>query len=238
MEFFKHEGAEEPKESDCPVCYDSLSGTERTLSCGHVFCHDCLVRTLVGVTRDGVISDTIVCPMCRHLTFIKKQRDDAVGSPLPSAEKGEPARKEEQTLEVPIREPEDFTRYPGDFTSHPGDFTRYPSALWRATAALGFDWRRWLRRVCAFGRQGRLVVPSLDHSASQVFVISEQGRPMAEEDALSVASAAAVVHQQQPLHARRRRMKICTTGHCLLFLLSIFTILALVAATLPWILLA
>lgn len=219
MAFYKHEGVEEPTESECPVCYESLSGTERTLSCGHVFCHDCLVRTLVSITRDGIIGDTIVCPVCRHLTFIKKQKDAVVS--IVNTEKED--TKEEQTLEVPIHAPRQ-------------DFTHYPGALLHATARtvpLGFDWRRWFRWMCIFRRHG-LVIPNLDHNVSQIFIISEQGRPMAEEDALSIVSTVVV---QQP-HVRRRRLKICTTGRCLLFLLIIFTILALVATTLPWILLA
>ena len=224
MAFYKHEGVEEPTEPECPVCYESLSGSERTLSCGHVFCHDCLVRTLVSITGDGVIRDTIICPVCRHLTFIKKQSDAVVVSLL-NAEKEE-AKQGEQTLKVPIPAP-------------PGAeyFTHYPGALLQSatrTVPLGFGWRRCFQRMGAL-RRHVLVFPNLNHNASQIFIISEQGRPMAEEDALREVSTVVVV--QQP-HVRPRRFKICTTGRWLLFLLSIFTILALVAATLPWILLA
>ncbi|XP_030200238.1 RING finger protein 222 [Gadus morhua] len=223
MAFYKHEGLEEPTEPECPVCYESLSGSERTLSCGHVFCHDCLVRTLVSITRDGVIRDTIICPVCRHLTFIKKQTD-AVVSML--NEEKEETKQGEQTLKVPIPAPAG-AEY----------FAHYPGALLQSaarTVPLGFDWRRCFRRMGAFRRQ-ILVFPNLDHNASQIFIISEQGRPMAEEDALRELSTVVVV-QQPPV--RPRRIKICTTGRWLLFLLSIFTLLALVAATLPWILLA
>ncbi|CAF89404.1 unnamed protein product, partial [Tetraodon nigroviridis] len=140
-----------------PVCYEYLSGTERTLCCGHVFCHDCLVKTLVCINSDGIIRDTIVCPICRHLTFIKKQKETLVTFVED--------KNEGQTLEVPI------------------------------------------------------------------FIISGEGRPMAEDDALRIVMT--VVQPQ-----RRRRRKICTTARCLFFLLAVFTLLALVAATLPWILLA
>ena len=206
------------------MCYESLSGSDRTLSCGHVFCHDCLVRTLVSITGDGVIRDTIICPVCRHLTFIKKQSDAVVVSLL-NAEKEE-AKQGEQTLKVPIPAP-------------PGAeyFTHYPGALLQSatrTVPLGFGWRRCFQRMGAL-RRHVLVFPNLNHNASQIFIISEQGRPMAEEDTLREVSTVVVV--QQP-HVRPRRFKICTTGRWLLFLLSIFTILALVAATLPWILLA
>lgn len=190
------------------MCYESLSGSERTLSCGHVFCHDCLVKTLVSVNSNGNIRDTIVCPICRHLTFIRKQKEALVSL---NADKDAG-----QTLEVPL------VPLPGgqhqSTGSAPGD-----------TLPRGLNWIthvvRWMsERV----RRQRLVCPS--HSASQIFIISAEGRPMVEEDALS---AVMTVVQQN-----RQRRRVCTTARCLFFLLSVFTALALVAATLPWVLLA
>ena len=114
---------EEPTEPEFPVCYECMSGSERTLSCGHVSYHDCLVRTLVSITGDGVITvrvrDTIICPLCRHLTFIKKQAD-AVEAILLNAKKEE-TKQGEQTLKVPIPAP-------------PGAFTHYPGALLQSVA--------------------------------------------------------------------------------------------------------
>uniref|UniRef100_A0A8K9WSP8 RING-type domain-containing protein n=1 Tax=Oncorhynchus mykiss TaxID=8022 RepID=A0A8K9WSP8_ONCMY len=162
------------QDSECPVCYESLSGTERTLSCGHVFCHDCLVKTLVSINRDGVIRDTIICPVCRHLTFIKKQQE--VGVPLAPGKKR--ARKEHHHE----------ARRASGHSSSPN---------------------------------------------SQIFIISAQGRPMADEDAVSLDTMPVVL---QP-NRRRRRVKICTTARCLVVLLVIFTLMAMVAATLPWIIL-
>lgn len=197
---------------ECPVCYELLSGAERTLSCGHVFCHDCLVKTLVSINSDGNIRDTIACPICRHLTFIRKQKEALVS--LAAADK---APRQAQTLEVPLPLPQgqlqDARRASGD--SSPG----------------GDHWMsRCFRGISERLRRQRLIRPS--HNASQIFIISAEGRPMAEEDALSVVMT--VVQPQR----RRRRVRICTTARCLLLLLSAFTILALVAATLPWILLA
>lgn len=208
MEFHKEDSQEDAQE--CPVCYESLSGTERTLSCGHVFCHDCLVKTLVSINSDGNIRDTIVCPICRHLTFIKKQKEALVSL---AADKDS---NEAQTLEVPLPLP------PGQLQSArrtSGD------SLPRGVNWIAQCFRGLFERV----RRQRLISPS--HNASQIFIISTEGRPMAEEDALSVVMT--VVHPQ-----RRRRRRICTTARCLIFLLSAFTVLALVAATLPWILLA
>ncbi|XP_037544343.1 RING finger protein 222 [Nematolebias whitei] len=208
MALFKDGSAEDAHE--CPVCYESLSGSERTLSCGHVFCHDCLVKTLVSINSDGNIRDTIACPICRHLTFIRRQKEALVSIAAP---KGPDAG---QTLEVP---------------SPPGR-GQLQSAR-RASDSL-FSGVNWIVHCCRCGlqriRAGRLISPSRN-SACQIFIISAQGRPMAEEDALDV-----VMVPGQP--ERRRRRRICTTARCLILLLSAFTVLALVAATLPWILLA
>lgn len=209
MAFYKEDSQEDAQE--CPVCYECLSGTERTLSCGHVFCHDCLVKTLVSIQSDGNIRDTIVCPVCRHLTFIKKQKEAALVSLAADKdpEKG-------QTLEVPLPLP-------------PGQLQDARRAS-RVSSPRGVDWiAHCFRRVSERVRRQRLISPS--HNASQIFIISTEGRPMAEGDALDVVMT--VVHPQ-----RRRRRRICTTARCLIVLLSAFTVLALVAATLPWILLA
>uniref|UniRef100_A0A8C3G2X2 Ring finger protein 222 n=1 Tax=Cyclopterus lumpus TaxID=8103 RepID=A0A8C3G2X2_CYCLU len=196
---------------ECPVCYECLSGTERTLSCGHVFCHDCLVKTLVSINSNGNIRDTIVCPICRHLTFIKKQKQALVPAVTADKDPGEG-----QILEVPLPPP------PGPVQS-----------AWRASVDASPGQVNWIARC--FREMSYRLCPqrwiSPNRNASQIFIISAQGRPMAENDALSVVMT---VVRPRP----RRRRRICTTARCLLFLLSAFTILALVAATLPWILLA
>ncbi|XP_054615582.1 RING finger protein 222 [Dunckerocampus dactyliophorus] len=210
MAFYKDDAQEDV--SECPVCYESLCGTERTLSCGHVFCHDCLVKTLVSVHTSGNIRDTIVCPICRHLTFIRKQKDELLTL---TERKGDPEDGGGgQTLEVPM------------MTLQP------PLVQFQETPASPTG-VRWIRN-CFHGvserfRRQRLIRPC--HSASQIFIISAQGRPMTEEDAFSMVMT--VVHPH-----RRRRYRVCTTARCLLVLLSTFTMLALVAAILPWILLA
>lgn len=192
---------------ECPVCYDSLSASERTLSCGHVFCHDCLVKTLVSINADGNIRDTIACPVCRHLTFIKKQKD----APPSSSAATDP--RAVQTLEVPIPLPVD-----------------QPQGARRTSTDREVKWiARCFGGISERLRRQRLICPG--QNASQIFIISTEGRPMSENDALSVALA--VVQPQ-----RRRRRRICTTARCLMALLCAFTLLALVAATLPWILLA
>ncbi|XDV13702.1 hypothetical protein PO909_002060 [Leuciscus waleckii] len=184
---------EAQEDSECPVCYDSLTDSARTLSCGHHFCHDCLVRTLVNTTQNGSIKrDAIICPVCRHLTFITKHHrltfsldeDKRIG----------------RTLEVPP----------------------VPTRLGCIGRCLG-------RISCRLCRRS-LVCPK---DASEVFIISELGRPMTEGDVIDIGIASGL---QRDYGSNGQRL--CTISCCLLILMITFTLLALVAATLPWVLLA
>ncbi|XP_028311547.1 RING finger protein 222 [Gouania willdenowi] len=204
MDVNEEDSAQDAEE--CPVCYESFCGTERTLSCGHGFCHDCLVKTLVSVNSDGNIKDTLVCPICRHLTFIRRYKESLV--PLT----GDTDVEQRQILEVPVthRRVQDARSGPARV---PSSSSSSSSCCWSIS-----------KRV----RPQRLISP--DHNEQQVFIISSEGRPMAEGDSFSLVMT--VVHPQ------RRRRRICTTAQCLLVLLSLFTVIALIAVTLPWILLA
>ncbi|XP_076852887.1 RING finger protein 222 [Brachyhypopomus gauderio] len=194
----------EAQESECPVCYESLSEVARTLSCGHVFCHDCLVRTFVIVTRDGVVTrDSIICPICRHVTFVTKQKVHGCA--------GE-TQKNAKILEVPSVCNLRSANAPRSTNS------RLP---WMGQC---ISWAS-----CKLSRQ-RLVCPK---ETSQVFIISDMGRPMSDEDIIDVGTNAVIQE-----NSRAMRCAVCTTSHCLLVLLMAFILLALVAATLPWVLLA
>lgn len=198
-------------ETDCPICYECLSGSARTLSCSHTFCHDCLVRTLVSINKDGVITrDSIICPICRHLTFIAKQNDLVVTNHL--------GAQMQKTLEVPL------------LGAQPVNNRSTNLPLNRSTGRFGWI-TRFFRVVSErFNSQG-LFRPR--KKTSEVFIISELGRPMKEDDIIPLPATTVIL----PIR-RRTRPRICTTGRCLLFLLSIFSILALITVTLPWILLA
>ncbi|KAL1278639.1 hypothetical protein QQF64_025312 [Cirrhinus molitorella] len=191
---------EEAQDSECPVCYESLSDSDRTLSCGHHFCHDCLVRTLVNTSQNGSIKrDNIICPVCRHLTFIKKFQ----GYTLSMVED----KKIGKTLEVPsIPTP----------VVPVGSHTGCICSCLRSISC----------RLC----RRRLVCPK---DASEVFIISELGRPMTEGDVFDIGPTLAMQQDYS-----RNGQRFCTISCCLLILMITFTLLALVAATLPWVLLA
>ncbi|XP_056308400.1 RING finger protein 222 [Danio aesculapii] len=197
---------EEAQDSECPVCYESLSDSDRTLSCGHHFCHDCLVRTLVNTSLNGTNKrDNIICPVCRHLTFIKKQHE----FPVSITE----SKRIGKTLEVPSVPPPEFPR--NTVGSHTGGLECICRCL-----------RRISCRLC----RRQLVCPK---DASEVFIISEFGRPMAEGDVIDIATTSGT---QQDYSSNGQRF--CTISCWLLVLMISFTLLALVAATLPWVLLA
>ncbi|XP_064251369.1 RING finger protein 222 [Passer domesticus] len=63
--------------AECPVCYERLQpleATHRRLSCGHTFCHDCLVKCLLSAKLDGHLQSSIVCPVCRFVTFLSRRK--------------------------------------------------------------------------------------------------------------------------------------------------------------------
>ncbi|XP_062874451.1 RING finger protein 222 [Trichomycterus rosablanca] len=187
--------------TECPVCFESFSEAARTLSCGHAFCHDCLVGIFVSSNREGsLIRDSIICPVCRHVTFVNKLHGLV-----------KKKDKHAKILEVPT------------------------TFAWRpAISRTGGDQSnrigRNLRWILSKLRRQRLVCPK---ESLQVFIISDLGRPIADEDIIDVGSHA-VMNENGP----DRRWTVRLTTHCLVFLLIAFTLLALVAATLPWLFLA
>ncbi|XP_051988803.1 RING finger protein 222 [Xyrauchen texanus] len=195
---------EEAQDNECPVCYESLSDSARTLSCRHQFCHDCLVRTLVNTSPSGPIKrDNIICPVCRHLTFIKKLHEFTVSSVE--------AKKTGKTLEV--------SSEPTPVFPAGGSHRRSLTCIFRC-----------LRRISCRLCRRRLICP---RDNSEVFIISEFGRPMAEEDVINIGTNSAMQRNYNSNGCR-----FCTISCCLLVLMITFTLLALVAATLPWVLLA
>lgn len=195
---------EEAQDSECPVCYERLSDSVRTLSCGHRFCHDCLVRTLLNANLKGSNQrDNIVCPVCRHITFIAKLH----GFTASVAE----AKNTGKTLAVPSVSTTSVLS---------GNAGRS-----RGFGCISACFRKITCRLC----RRRLICPK---DSSDVFIISEAGRPMKESDVIGMGTTSATQHNYS------RAPRFCTISCCLLILMITFTLLALVVATLPWVLLA
>ncbi|XP_055043153.1 RING finger protein 222 [Misgurnus anguillicaudatus] len=190
---------------ECPVCYENLSESVRTLSCGHHFCHDCLVRTLLNANLNGSIKrDNIICPVCRHLTFITRFHRFTASITE--------AKNTGKTLEVPSVPTAVLSRNAG--ISHSGGLDCFGTCL---------------RKISCILCRRRLICPK---DSSDVFIISESGRPMDESDVIDIGTTSTMQHSY------RNGRRICTISCCLLILMIAFTLLALVAATLPWVLLA
>lgn len=142
---------------ECPVCYESLTGRDRTLSCQHVFCHDCLVKTLLSISADGNIRDNIVCPICQHATFIKRQKEG------PHSSSQDKSRGQAQILEVPL----------------PGAASRKerPPRFSRCLSQRAEDWIN-----ACLGWISSPLRRNKPCKGSQLFVITTERRPVAEVD--------------------------------------------------------
>ncbi|XP_042198504.1 RING finger protein 222 [Callorhinchus milii] len=139
--------------SECPVCYEKVSrhsAALRTLTCRHIFCHDCLVKTVVN---QGTKPKRVVCPVCRHVTFLSKR-----GLVAMATDKAPP-----QTLRIPLPTPEPPPPPPTTVPVPPPPGGAFGSLC------------RSLRGCCPG-------TPRAAAQRSRVFVISGRGRPMSEEE--------------------------------------------------------
>ncbi|XP_018422481.1 PREDICTED: RING finger protein 222 [Nanorana parkeri] len=197
----------EANTNECPVCYERLQNpsiSERRLSCGHSFCHDCLVKYLMTAKKEGATNKNIICPLCRYVTFLTNR-----GLILPPRT-GEPNR----ILEVPITPP--CLRH----TSLLGN----PNTLIIPITEASESDNPYLSRCTCLADTN---LDSLNHThGSQVFIISDQGQPMCNEDINGPTIT-------QPVDAR---VSCCRSPSIIMVLLVIFLV-AVLAAVLPWILL-
>uniref|UniRef100_A0A4W3JWC8 RING-type domain-containing protein n=1 Tax=Callorhinchus milii TaxID=7868 RepID=A0A4W3JWC8_CALMI len=81
------------------VQHSTAHAALRTLTCRHIFCHDCLVKTVVN---QGTKPKRVVCPVCRHVTFLSKRGLVAMA-----------------TDKAPPPDPEDPSAHPGAAAAAP-----------------------------------------------------------------------------------------------------------------------
>ncbi|XP_069785670.1 RING finger protein 222 [Narcine bancroftii] len=101
--------SEEAGSDECPVCYEKVSRQNqslRTLTCHHVFCHDCLVKTVINQESQP---KKVVCPVCRHVTFLSRRGRGWIAK----------NKEGKQTLEIPLSEPSSPAPEPGGMLPPP-----------------------------------------------------------------------------------------------------------------------
>ncbi|XP_009475937.1 RING finger protein 222 [Pelecanus crispus] len=203
--------------AECPVCYEKfhpLEAMHRKLSCGHTFCHDCLVKCLLSTKLDGQVQSSIICPICRYVTFLSKK---ALWPPK--------ACTNPQTPEMPLSpsslshltkmEASNTLVVPSHFVMPVQNFDRCCSM-----------------RNSPMDSQG---VPGELAREAHIFVISDHGMPLVDADCGSLERRSRAETQSSVSSSSALGVKCCQSPIALAVLL-ILTV-AMLAAVLPWLLL-
>ncbi|NWU92960.1 RN222 protein, partial [Upupa epops] len=204
--------------AECPVCYEKfhpLEATHRQLSCGHTFCHDCLVKCLLSTKLDGQIQNSIICPVCRYVTFLSKKK-----ALWPSNVGISP-----RTLEMPLT-PSSLSHLTKMEASNtlvvPNHFVM---------PVQGFD------QCCSTGQNpmGSQGGPGALAQEAHVFVISDYGMPLMDLDCSSLERRSRAETQSSVSYSSALGVKCCQSPIALAVLLILAV--AMLAAVLPWLLL-
>ncbi|XP_038013396.1 RING finger protein 222 [Motacilla alba alba] len=197
--------------AECPVCYERFQPPEashRRLSCGHTFCHDCLVKCLLSAKLDGHVQSSIVCPVCRFVTFLSRKK--ALWPP---------SAADPRALEVPLS-PSSLSQLLGSQASNalvvPSHFVLPVQSLQPGGLSPG----------AGLARQ------------AHVFVISEHGMPLlAAQDCGSPARGGGQDAASSGSVASGPALGLqCCQSPMALAVMLVLTV-AMLAAVLPWLLL-
>ncbi|NXA94506.1 RN222 protein, partial [Melanocharis versteri] len=198
--------------AECPVCYEKfqpLEATHRRLSCGHTFCHDCLVKCLLAAKLDGHIQSSIICPVCRYVTFLSKKK--ALWPPR--------AGTNPRTLEMPLSP----SSLPQLAKTEAGNTLVVPSHFVMPVQSL---------EQCSAGPQG---LPGLLAREAHIFVISDHGMPLVATDCGSLGRRSRADTASSVSSSPALGVKCCQSPMALAVML-VLTV-AMLAAVLPWLLL-
>ncbi|NXE44031.1 RN222 protein, partial [Ptilorrhoa leucosticta] len=199
--------------AECPVCYEKFQPPEaahRRLSCGHTFCHDCLVKCLLSAKLDGHVQSSITCPVCRWVTFLSKKK--ALWPPR--------AGTNPRTPEMPLS-PSSLCRPAKSEASNtlvvPSHFVMPVQSLERGSAG-------------PRGLPGGVLARE-----AHIFVISEHGMPLVAADCGSLRGRSAPDTASSVSSSPALGLKCCQSPMALAVMLVLT--LAMLAAVLPWLLL-
>lgn len=204
--------------AECPVCYEKfhpLEAMHRQLSCGHIFCHDCLVKCLLSAKLDGQVQSSIICPICRYVTFLSKKK--ALWPPK--------ARTNSWTLEMPLS-PSSLTHLT---KTEANNTLVVPSHF--VMPVQSFD-RRFSTGSSPMDSGG---VPGKLAREVHIFVISDHGMPLVNAECSSLGRRSREETRSSVSTSSALGVKCCQSPIALAVLL-ILTV-AMLAAVLPWLLL-
>uniref|UniRef100_A0A8C8RRB6 Ring finger protein 222 n=1 Tax=Pelusios castaneus TaxID=367368 RepID=A0A8C8RRB6_9SAUR len=203
---------------ECPVCYEKfhpLEAAHRTLSCGHTFCHDCLVKYLLSSRLDGQVQNNIICPVCRYVTFLSKK------VPHWPPKLGEAPQPLELALS-PSLLPHLAKSVPDNTLVVPSQFVMPVQSYDRCHSLCGFP-------------MDSLAMPAGLAREAHVFVISDRGMPLLEESCRSVGRGSGAEAPESVASMSSLGMWCCRSPIILAILL--ISTVALLAAVFPWVLL-
>lgn len=203
---------------ECPVCYEkfhALKTAHRKLTCGHAFCHDCLVKYLLSSKPEGQIQNCIICPICRYVTFLYKKKDHWPPKPGENPQDPELSLSPTSLLHSVISGSDNTLVVPSRFVMPLQSYETYHNRSSILSDSM-----------------------SLKDGLSQevhIFVISDHGMPLVDDN-FSLVIRRGRAETQQSVSSRSSVGIKCYQSPIVLavFLISI---VALLAAVLPWVLL-
>ncbi|XP_034960605.2 RING finger protein 222 [Zootoca vivipara] len=194
--------------TECPVCYEPFQSpkvSRRVLSCGHAFCHDCLVKCLLVSRDEGRLQNCLTCPICRFVTFLCRKR--ASLNPPP--------------LELPLS-PSLLSSGLANTLVVPGHFLM---------SLRGYDSHQ---NVCGCPSMNSMVDPGGLERQSHVFIITQCGMPLIEEN-IGVTAPNRDVEAAGSVASHRSLIMGCFQSPIVLAIILVSTV-ALSGAVLPWLL--
>ncbi|XP_066474422.1 RING finger protein 222 [Tiliqua scincoides] len=201
--------------AECPICYEPFQSptvSRRMLSCGHTFCHDCLVKCLLAARDDGRLHNSLICPICRFVTLLCKKRSLWPSKPAPTP----------QAQELPLS--------PASLPCGTANTLVVPSH-WLMPVH-GYDNHQ---SVCGCPSANSMVRPGGLERESHIFIISRCGMPLIEEDYSTMAQGSNLEAPGPELTHNSLGIG-CLQSPIILAILLVSTV-ALLGAVLPWLLL-
>ncbi|XP_062979324.1 RING finger protein 222 [Elgaria multicarinata webbii] len=202
--------------AECPVCYEPFQSpkvSRRVLSCGHTFCHDCLVKCLLASRDEGRLQNSLICPVCRFVTFLCKKRH---------CWSAKPSLTPPSSLELPLS-PSSLPCGVANTLAVPGQFLMPLHVFNRRQSD------------CSCPGMDTMVRPGGLEQESHIFMITQCGMPLIEEN-YGVVAQNSNVEAPGSVVSQRSLGAGCFQSPIMLAIFLVSAV-ALLGAVLPWLLL-